>query len=184
LDGNGSVDLSDSGDRYVAGQAIPKVYLGGSINLRYKNFDLATQLNGAFGHKIYNGTSLTFNNLSSFPNYNAMSGALEKNIYDIKISDYYLEKGDYVNIEYITLGYNIPKSILRTKYLESLRLAFSVNNVATITSYSGLTPLINSSNMASRSAGTRDDGAYTLGVDDKLIYPLSRVYSLSVSIKF
>jgi TonB-linked SusC/RagA family outer membrane protein len=184
LDNNGSVDLSDNGDRYVAGQAIPKVYLGSSLNLRYKNFDLATQLNGAFGHKIFNGTSLTFNNLSSFPNYNAMSGALEKNIYDIKISDYYLENGDYVNIEYITLGYNLPKSILRTKYLGSLRLAFSVNNVATITGYSGLTPLINSSNMSSRSAGSRDDGAYTLGVDDKLIYPLSRVYSLSVGIKF
>jgi TonB-linked SusC/RagA family outer membrane protein len=95
LDGNGSVDLSDNGDRYIAGQSIPKVYLGTSVNLRYKNFDLAVQLNGAFGHKIFNGTSLTFNNLQSFPTYNVIDGALEKSIYDIKISDYYLEKGDY-----------------------------------------------------------------------------------------
>jgi outer membrane receptor protein involved in Fe transport len=50
LDGNGSVDLSDNGDRYIAGQSIPKVYVGSSINLRYKNVDLVAQLNGAFGH--------------------------------------------------------------------------------------------------------------------------------------
>lgn len=184
LDGNGSVDLSDNGDRYIAGQSIPKVYLGTSVNLRYKNFDLAVQLNGAFGHKIFNGTSLTFNNLQSFPTYNVIDGALEKSIYDIKISDYYLEKGDYVNIEYITLGYNFPANVLHTKYIKSLRLAFSANNVATITGYSGLTPLINSANTASRSAGASGSGALTLGVDDKLIYPLRRVYSISLCIKF
>ncbi|MDH6306256.1 TonB-linked SusC/RagA family outer membrane protein [Parabacteroides sp. PF5-5] len=180
LNEDGKVDLSNNGgDRYIAGQAIPKAYLGASINLRYKDFELSTQLNGAFGHKIYNGTSLTFNNLSLFPTYNVLDGALEKNIYDIKISDYYLEKGDYVHIEYVTLAYNIPKKVFNTKYLKELRLAFSVNNLATITSYSGLTPLINSMNSGSESSISR-----TIGLDDKLIYPLSRTYSLSVGVKF
>ena len=180
LDGDGKVDLSDSGDRYIAGQALPKVYMGGFVNMRYKDFDLAVQLNGAFGHKIYNGTSLTFNNLSLYPTYNILDGALDKRIYDIKISDYYLENGNYVNIEYITLGYNIPvKKLKIEKYLKSLRLAFSVNNVATITGYSGMTPLINSANVASKSSVSG-----TLGVDDKLIYPLSRTYSLSLGVKF
>ncbi|MDR2390028.1 MAG: SusC/RagA family TonB-linked outer membrane protein [Tannerellaceae bacterium] len=184
LDGNASVDLSDNGDRYIAGQSIPRAYLGASLNLRYKNFDLTTQFNGAFGHKIFNGTSLTFHNLSSFPTYNVIEGALEKRIYDIKISDYYLEKGDYVHVEYLTLGYNVSSSFLRTRHIKALRLAFSVNNVATLTGYSGLTPLINSANTASRSAGSSGSGALTLGVDDKLIYPLRRVYSVSLGIKF
>jgi TonB-linked SusC/RagA family outer membrane protein len=184
LDGNGSVDLSDNGDRYIAGQSIPKVYLGSSVSLRYRHVDLTAQLNGAFGHKIYNGTSLTFNNLSSFPTYNVIEGALEKSIYDIKISDYYLEKGDYLHIEYITLGYNVPVKALGTKHIKGLRLALSVNNVATLTGYSGLTPLINSVNTASRSAGASGSGALTLGVDDKLIYPLRRVYSVSAGITF
>lgn len=180
LDGDGKVDLSDSGDRYIAGQALPKVYMGGFVNMRYKDFDLAVQLNGAFGHKIYNGTSLTFNNLSLYPTYNILDGALDKRIYDIKISDYYLENGNYVNIEYITLGYNLPvKKLGIDKFLKSLRLAFSVNNVATITGYSGMTPLINSANVASKSSVSG-----TLGVDDKLIYPLSRTYSLSLGVKF
>lgn len=179
LDENGKIDLSDSGDRYIAGQALPKVYMGAYVNLRYKNFDLSMQLNGAFGHKIYNGTSLTFNNLSLFPTYNVLDGALDKSIYDIKISDYYLEKGDYVNIEYITLGYNLPLDKLQLKWMKSLRVAFSVNNVATITGYSGMTPMINSANV-----GTQSSVSGTLGVDDKLIYPLSRTYSLSLGVKF
>lgn len=187
LNEDGRVDLSDSGsgDRYMAGQSIPKTYAGASINLRYKQFDFQTQLNGAFGHKIFNGTSLTYNNLASFPNYNAAKGALEKNIYDIKISDYYLEKGDYVNIEYITLGYNFSNNLLRaTKYIKGLRLALSVNNLATFTGYSGLTPMINSANIAQRADNYRDSGSQTLGVDDKLVYPISRTYSLSLAVKF
>jgi TonB-linked SusC/RagA family outer membrane protein len=184
---DGRVDLSDSGsgDRYMAGQSIPKTYVGGSINMRYKQFDFQAQLNGAFGHKIYNGTALTYNNLASFPNYNAAKGALEKNIYDIKISDYNLEKGDYVNIEYVTVGYNLPNNVLRsTKYIKGLRLAISVNNLATITGYSGLTPMINSANISQRADNYRGSGAQTLGVDDKLIYPISRTYSLTLGVKF
>jgi hypothetical protein len=187
LNEDGKVDLSDSGsgDRYMAGQSIPKAYAGASINMRYKQFDFQAQFNGAFGHKIYNGTALTYNNLQSFPNYNAAKGALEKNIYDIKISDYNLEKGDYVNIEYVTLGYNLPNNVLRsTKYIKGLRLALSVNNLATITGYTGLTPMINSANASQRADNYRGAGSQTLGVDDKLIYPISRTYSLSVAVKF
>lgn len=180
LNGDGKVDLSNTGgDRYVAGQAIPKTYLGASINLRYKDFEFSTQLNGAFGHKIYNGTSLTFNNLALFPTYNVLDGALEKNIYDIKVSDYYLEKGDYLHIEYVSLAYNLPKKLLNTKFLKELRLGFSVNNLATITGYSGLTPMVNSMN-----SKTESSISPTIGLDDKLIYPLSRTYSLSLGIKF
>ncbi|MDR0430558.1 MAG: TonB-dependent receptor [Tannerellaceae bacterium] len=180
LNGDGKVDLSNTGgDRYIAGQAIPKAYLGASINLRYKDFEFSTQLNGAFGHKIYNGTSLTFNNLSLFPTYNVLDGALDKNIYDIKISDYYLEKGDYVHVEYVTLSYSLPKKLFNTKYLKELRLAFSVNNLVTFTGYSGMTPLVNSMN-----SKTTSSISPTIGLDDKLIYPLSRTYSLSVGVKF
>lgn len=108
-----------------------------------------------------------------------MAGALERQIYDIKISDYYLEKGDYVNIEYITLSYNLPANKLKSKYVKGLVLSLSVNNVATITGYSGLTPMINSLNTRSESSI-----GGTIGLDDKLIYPLNRTYSLSVNLKF
>ena len=78
------IDLSDGKDRYVAGQAMPKFYLGGNINFRYKQFDIQTQFSGAFGHKIYkNGTS-SYMNMSQFPTYNVMKEAPEKKYYLIR----------------------------------------------------------------------------------------------------
>ncbi len=98
LDQNGTIDTGDSGDRKVCGQAIPKYFLGWDMSFKYKNWDLSMQFNGAFGHKIYNATSMTLNNMSNFPTYNILSGAQHlnngKGIHDVQISDYWLEKGD------------------------------------------------------------------------------------------
>ena len=54
IDGKEGVDINDGNDRYIAGQVMPKVFVGANVNMRYKKFDFQTQLNGAFGHKIYN----------------------------------------------------------------------------------------------------------------------------------
>ena len=170
LDQNGTVDLSDGGDRYVAGQATPKVTLGSNVSFRYRDWYLSLQMNGAFGHKIFNGTGLAYTNMSSFPDYNVLKGAPEKNIVDQNVSDYWLEKGDYLNFEYLTLGYDIP---VRKGVVRSLRVSASVNNLATITSYSGLTPMINSYVVNS-----------TMGIDDKRTYPIYRTYSIGLSVQF
>jgi outer membrane receptor protein involved in Fe transport len=171
LNGNG-VNLEDGEDRYVAGQAVPKRLLGSNISFRYKRVDIAVQMNGAFGHKIYNGTSLTYMNMNSFPEYNVMAKAPKQNIKDQTATDYWLEKGDYLNFDYVTVGWNVPTG-KAAKYLRSLRLSLTVNNLATICSYSGLTPMINSSTVNS-----------TLGVDDKRSYPLARTYTMGLSVNF
>ena len=67
--------MEDGGDRRVAGQAVPKATLGSNISFRYRQWDVTMQLNGAFGHKIYNGTSLTYMNMASFPDYNVLREA-------------------------------------------------------------------------------------------------------------
>ena len=149
LDQDGTVDLSDGGDRYIAGQATPKVTLGSNISFRYRDWYLSLQMNGAFGHKIFNGTGLAYTNMSSFPDYNVLKGAPEKNI---------------------VIGYDIP---IKKGVVQSLRVSASVNNLATITSYSGLTPMINSYVVNS-----------TMGIDDKRTYPLYRTYSIGLSVQF
>ena len=167
-DGFKHYDVTD--ERYICGQATPKAMVGSNVALRFRQLDLTLQLNGAFGHKIYNGTALTYNNLLSLPNYNVMEGAPEKRIADQTISDYWLERGDYVNIDYVTLGWNVP---LRSRHVQSMRVSASVNNLATITGYSGLTPMINSSVVNA-----------TLGIDDKLSIPVYRSYTVGLSIQF
>lgn len=170
LNNDNVIDLSDHGDRYIAGQATPKMTLGSNISFRYKAFDISLQMNGAFGHKIFNGTTLSFLNMSNFPDYNVLAEAPARNIVDQNVTDYWLEKGDYLNFDYLTIGWNTP---IRNKYISSLRVSFSINNLATITSYSGLTPIINSYVVDN-----------TLGIDDKRTYPPYRTYSIGVSIKF
>ena len=171
IDGVEGVDLADGKDRYIAGQAMPKALLGANVSFRYKQFDIQVQMNGAFGHKIYNGTSLSYMNMNQFPTYNVMQGAPEKNIKDQTVTDYWLEKGDYLHFDYVTLGWNLNTKNM--KAIKSLRVTFSVNNLATITGYSGLSPLINSTTVGG-----------DLGVDDKRFYPLSRTYSLGLSVNF
>lgn len=167
----GGINLEDGEDRYVAGQAMPKTLLGSNISFRYKRFDVSLQINGAFGHKIYNGTSLTYMNMNILPDYNVMEEAPRQMIKDQTATDYWLEDGDYINFDYLTVGYDVP--LKNTKFLHNMRLAFTINNLGTISGYSGLTPLINSMTVDS-----------TLGVDDKRTYPLSRTYTLSLSLNF
>ena len=167
-DGTKRYDVSD--EKYICGQATPRALMGSNIAFRYRQWDITMQLNGAFGHKIYNGTALTYMNMLSLPNYNVMSEAPAENIHDQTISDYWLEPGDYVNIDYITIGWTIP---VRLPQVKNLRLSASVDNLATITAYSGLTPIINSSVI---------DGS--LGVDDKRTMPVYRSYTLGLSVQF
>lgn len=167
----------DAGNRYyqtdgisqICGQVSPKALLGSNVSLRYKAFDLSVQMNGAFGHKIFNGTALTYMNMGSLPYYNVLAEAPAQRINDQTVTDYWLERGDYLNIDYVTLGWNLP---IR-RVVRNLRVSASVNNLATLTAYSGLTPMINSSVVGS-----------TFGLDDKVSYPVYRAYTLSFSIQF
>ena len=167
---SGAKTYEVTSEKYICGQATPKMRLGLNIALRYKQWDMTMQANGAFGHHIYNGTALAYMNMLSLPNYNVMQGAPEMNIQDQTISDYWLERGDYLNIDYLTIGWNVP---LKSRYIQALRVMASVNNLCTITGYSGLTPMINSTVMNSR-----------LGVDDKYSLPVYRCYSVGVSVRF
>lgn len=168
VDGSQYYDITS--EKYICGQATPKAMMGSNVALRYRQWDVTMQVNGAFGHKIYNGTALTYTNMLSLPNYNVMQGAPEKNIQDQTISDYYLESGDYVNFDYVTVGWTVP---VRSKYVQNLRFSASVNNLATITGYSGLTPMINSSVINE-----------TLGIDDKNVLPVYRSYTVGLSVQF
>ena len=162
--------MAEGAENYVAGQATPKATLGSNVSFRWKDFDIAVQMNGAFGHKIFNGTALTYMNLGSLPYYNVLAEAPSKGIKDQTVTDYWLEKADYLNFDYVTVGWNVP---LRSSLVRNFRLSASVNNLATITGYSGLTPMINSSVVNS-----------TFGLDDKVSFPVYRSYTLGLSIQF
>jgi len=88
-------------------------------------------------------------------------------------SSYYVEDGSYLRIAQITLGYSFPKEFLSKVMLTNARIYFTMNNVATITGYSGYDPEV------SAASGV----AVTPGYDSST-YPRSRSYVLGLNLTF
>ena len=109
-------------------------------------------------------------NMASLPFYNVLAEAPERRISDQEVTDYWLEKGDYLNVDYVTVGWTVP---VRSPLVRNFRLSASVNNLVTLTGYSGLTPMINSSVVNG-----------TLGLDDKISFPVYRTFTMAVNIQF
>lgn len=88
-------------------------------------------------------------------------------------SSYYVEDGSYLRIAQLTLGYSLPKDFLRDIMVTNARIYVTVNNLATITGYSGFDPEV------SAASGV----AVTPGYDSSA-YPRSRSYVLGINLTF
>jgi hypothetical protein len=85
-------------------------------------------------------------------------------------SDYYLEKGNYLKINNLTLGYNFNVPTIAS-YISRLRIFVSADNVFTFTKYTGINPELKS------------DGFET-GIDGREFYPRTRMFTLGLSLSF
>ncbi|MGN8039131.1 SusC/RagA family TonB-linked outer membrane protein [Chitinophaga sp. 22321] len=166
----GTTSQINPDDKTVIGNGIPKYMASWNNTFRYKNFDLSIFFRGKFGYDILNLQDMYFGNKKWAPN-NMLSSAIGKNAKlndDPQFSDYYLEKGDFVKLDNITLGYNFQ---LKTKYIRSLRVYASGRNIATITKYSGLDPEL-------------EDTALDSGIDGRGFYPRTRSYTIGLNLGF
>ncbi len=170
LDGN---SLINDLDRQYLGNPIPKVFGGLSNNFSYKGIDLSFFFQYAAGHKIYNlsaeglggyeslganinatGTSVPTNiskeafdnrwtpsnTASTFPR--AVGGAA--GTVNSQRSSRYLQDGDYLRLKNVTLGYNLPKSLLNRAKIHNVRVYVTGQNLLTFTKYKGFDPEISS----------------------------------------
>lgn len=157
-------------DYTVIGNGLPKYLASWSNTLKYKNFDLTLFFRGKFKFDILNLQDLYFGNTAWLPN-NVLRSAITKNAKlkdDPQYSDYYLEKGDFVKLDNVTLGYNFK---LNSRYITNLRLYASARNLATFTSYSGLDPEL-------------EDNGLTTSIDNRGFYPRTRSYTVGLNIGF
>ncbi|MCS3531659.1 TonB-dependent receptor [Chryseobacterium sp. JUb7] len=88
-------------------------------------------------------------------------------------SSYYVEDGSYLRIAQVTLGYSFPKNFLNKVMLTNARIYFTVNNLATITGYSGYDPEV-----------TAASGVTVTPGYDSSTYPRSRSYVLGLNLTF
>ena len=126
-------------DKCVTGNGLPKFTGSITNNFTYKNFDLTVALRGAFGFDIFNVHDFYFG-LQSMTT-NLLTTAYSKNAHITSgknvLTDYFIEPGDYLKIDNITLGYTLN---LNKKYIEKIRLFGTANNLYTFTKFSGVDP--------------------------------------------
>lgn len=92
-----------------------------------------------------------------------------------RVSDRYIEDGSYIRIKNITLGYTFPKSILSKIKIESVRAYVNIQNLYTLTNYSGYDPEVG--------ASTQDSTGLTYGLDNGR-YPSPTMYAFGLNITF
>ena len=137
------MDATDE-DMYYVGNGLPKFTASWSNYFRYKNFDLNIFFRGAFGFDIFNIHEFYYGlpKLTS----NVMKIAFTKNAQITEnplVCDYFLEKGDYLKLDLVSLGYTFK---FNNKYVDSLRLSVTGKNLLTFTSFTGVDPSTYSTN--------------------------------------
>ncbi|MDR1527252.1 MAG: TonB-dependent receptor [Dysgonamonadaceae bacterium] len=177
IDEEGKFILSDD-DRYL-GSAQPDVTLGFSTDLTWKDFDFSLTAYGLFGQDILNAQAMNISYPGRMPAYNILDSWVNKNITEGPIySDYWIEKGSFLRIQSITLGYTLP---FKSKYFNKIRVYAMCENPFVFTGYSGLDPEVNFSGLKSpgidKSVGSSDNG-------DNYYYPHPKTFSLGLNLHF
>ena len=158
-------------DYWYSGDAQPSLLMGWSNTLKYKNFDLNVFFRGVFGNKIFNATRADLSYVVASTANNILNSAAADKINDNKnsfYSDRYIENGSYVRLDNATLAYNFSNPV---KYVNSIRIYTSVNNLFTITKYTGIDPEIN-------------QGGVAPGIDYNNFYPKTRTILFGVNVSF
>jgi TonB-linked SusC/RagA family outer membrane protein len=175
--------LLNDKDRTFIGSALPKYFGGFSSTFSYKNFELTTFFSYSVGNKIFNLFEMTSGTMSGLSNtrkaifdqrYQVIYPDTDPGKIDairarnattrVSVSgtvldgrestDYYIEDGSFLRCRDVTLGYNLPAKWLKQIKLGQLKAYFNIQNLFTLTNYSGYNPEVN----------TR--GGLARGVDD------------------
>jgi TonB-linked SusC/RagA family outer membrane protein len=168
LNGDGIINTQD---KYLKGNPQADFTFGFQSSIDYKNFDLAFNLRASLGNYVYNNVNSGLAQYDLLQD-NAVLGNIPSSVLntnfnstsDVIISDIYLENGSFLKMDNITLGYTLDRPIKKFAS-NSIRLWAGMQNVFTITNYSGLDPEVFN------------------GIDNT-IYPRPRTFLIGANIKF
>jgi TonB-linked SusC/RagA family outer membrane protein len=198
LNGDGIIDNKDMTD---LGSSQPKFYGGFSQTFRYKNWDMSLLFNFSVGNKVYNANKIEYSTQYLYRDNNMLAEVADRwkwfNDAGEKVNDpaalaalnanttgwtppagayflhsYAIEDGSFLRLNNLTIGYSLGKDFTKQLGLSNFRLYFTMNNVFTVTGYSGYDP----------EANTRRN-PLTPGVD-YAAYPRSRFILSGVDITF
>ena len=169
-------DYEEMADRQILGNGIPKMFAGFTSTFAYRNLDFSFTLRGAFDFQILNQYRMLWENFQRGQQYNFPVSILEHPYNSstwVKTApayvSYYIENGDYVKVDNITLGYNF--NIQNWSQIQELRVYISGNNLFTFTEYKGVDPEVNFIGLAP-------------GMDPVGGYPTTRMLTFGIQTRF
>jgi TonB-dependent starch-binding outer membrane protein SusC len=168
------------GKKFVGKQALPKMNVGFSTTFGYKGVDLTASFYGAFGHYIYNNTANALFFKSS------LTGAGKNVTPDVLTSGQsasdgnpastkYLEKGDFLRLGNLTVGYTFENSFLERFKIKAARLYVNGSNLLLFTKYTGFDPEVDINKSI--------DGVPSAGID-YLSYPREKNVAFGINLTF
>lgn len=180
VNGDGMI-TNDNLDKTNLGNSIPKYTFGLTLLADYKNFDLMVFMQGTGGSKIFQGLRrLDIGNANyqsrvlgrwtgegTSNNYPRLS-TVDDNGNSSRMSDFYLEDGDYARIKIVQLGYSLPSRLVSKIGASRVRFYVTAENLFTLTKYTGYDPEI---------------GGTVFGVDHG-VYPQARSIIGGVQLQF
>ncbi|MGQ1909713.1 SusC/RagA family TonB-linked outer membrane protein [Marinifilum sp. RC60d5] len=164
--GNGGVINGDNANKYIYHSPTPKYILGFSARFNYKNFDMSTSLRANIDNYVMNqvASGASYDQMQQIGYWKNMPTYLSETNFVKRqfTSDYFVENASFLKMDNISAGYSFQD--IAGKGIDA-RLSFTVQNVFTITNYSGLDPEV--------------DG----GIDNNF-YPRPRTFTLGVNLNF
>jgi hypothetical protein len=180
VDVNGDGKL-DGRDRTYIGSPIPTFVFGFTAGFEYRGIDLAIDIQGQTGNKIFNAKEIIRPDQYNYESHvlNAWTGpgtsytepVASAGGYNYLPSDHYVQDGSFLRIRDVILGYTLPIKITQKIYVQKLRIYVKADNLFTWTKYTGYTPEIGSFDALSNGV---DFGAY----------PTTSVYSIGLNLNF
>lgn len=182
----------DTNDQHDVGSPFPNVTFGFRAGLEWRNFDVSVFIDGVSGNKIFNYTrycleSGAFNgNLSTtvanswrpdnqntdMPRFSKSDGADNK----LAFTDRWLEDGSYIRLRTIEAGYTIPTRVTKKVMVERARVYVSMENLVTLTRYSGYSPDLGESSSTGASYNV-----FSRGIDQGR-YPVPRSFCFGIQV--
>ena len=161
-------------NKFYSNSPNPTTLVGLSTNVSYKKFTFSANMNGAFGHYLFNNTAATVLGLSNLSSRNIGSQFFDTSVKESTSnsaapSTRFLEKGDYLKMANLTLSYNVG-NIGNT--FKNFNISLTGQNLFIITKYSGFDPEVNTDGAS--------NGIPSLGIE-YLPYPPSRNILLGVN---
>lgn len=165
--------------KFVGKSALPDFVGGLSTNLSYKNWDFSAYFSGQFGAYIYNNTRNAFFTAGAIAGQRNVTAdvltAGESGAAEAAVSTRFLESGDFVRLQNMSLGYNFK--LKENAKLKMLRLSLTGQNLFVVTPYSGPDPEVSTQGQGPL------NGLPTAGID-YVSYPNPRTFTLGLFAKF